>query len=298
MKIKILTIFSIFTFLVFTSCGSDEEDDYEYEIKDRVEQYNDVERDSIMNYMQTHYYTLDDNFNVTIDTIDPAGSHVSIWEDPNLQVLQVPDPEVEDLIYDLYYIPFREGENKQIEKFDNVLISYKGWLLDDSVFDERIDKFPVWFSLAKVDLTYYVIQAFREVIPMFKDGTYTDNGDGTFTFDGYGAGMLITPSGLGYYNVVQTDIPEYSPLVFSFKTFVVDDDLDNDTVKNSDEDVDGDGDVNNDDTDEDLVKNIYDEDDDNDGVLTKDEDANGDGDPTNDDSDGDGIPNYLDEDTH
>lgn len=35
---------------------------------------------------------------------------------------------------------------------------------------------------------------------------------------------------------------------------------------------------------------------DGDGILTEDEDLNGDGDPTNDDTDEDGIPNYLDED--
>lgn len=41
---------------------------------------------------------------------------------------------------------------------------------------------------------------------------------------------------------------------------------------------------------------IYPVDDDKDGVPTRDEDLNGDGDPSNDDTDGDGIPNYLDED--
>jgi len=298
MKLKLFSILSVFILLFSTSCGDDEPTTEEIEIKDRTEEYNEVEKDSIMTYMQTHYYTLDAQYNVTIDTIDPAGSHTSIWDDPNLQVLKVTDPEVEDLIYDLYYIPFREGENQQIGKFDKVLVSYKGWLLNNYVFDEHIDNFPLWFPLAEVESSYYVIKAWREVLPHFKDGTYTDNGDGTFTFEGYGAGMLITPSGLAYYHHEQNDIPAYSPLLFSFKTFVNDDDSDNDNVKNIDEDIDGDGDVNNDDTDDDGIRNIYDPDDDNDGVPTIDEDANGDGDPTNDDSDGDGIPNYLDEDTH
>ncbi|MGB7393868.1 MAG: gliding motility-associated C-terminal domain-containing protein [Pricia sp.] len=40
--------------------------------------------------------------------------------------------------------------------------------------------------------------------------------------------------------------------------------------------------------------NYRDVDDDGDGILTVDEDVNGDGDPTNDDTDGDGTPNYLD----
>ena len=299
MKYRALALLSLLIFLTASKCDEEDEDtSYEVEIRDRTEQYKNVEKDSIELYMQTHYYTLDAQFNVTLDTIDPAGSHTSIWDDPNLQVIQVTDPHVDDLVYDLYYIPFREGDNKQIGKFDAVLTSYKGWLLDNSVFDETSDNLPFWAYLAKVTSKKYVIQAWREVLPRFKDGTYIDNGDGTFTFNGYGAGLLITPSGLAYFNMAQKNVPSYSPLIFSFKTFHVDDDLDNDNVKNNDEDVNGNGDVDDDNTDNDMERNIYDSDDDGDGIPTKDEDANGDGDPTNDDSDGDGTPDYLDADTH
>ncbi len=291
MKIRILAIFSILMFLTASSCKPDPVTP-QTPVRDRVKQYNNNEKDSIAEYMQTHYYTLDAQFNVTVDTIDPAGSHTSIWDDPNLQTLQVADPKVADLIYDLYYIPFNSGVHRQIGKFDKVLVAYKGWLLDNKVFDERIDHLPVWMSLPTT------IKAWQEVLPYFKDGTYTDNGDGTFTFSGYGAGMLITPSGLAYYNSASSKVPAYSPLIFSFKTFVDDDDSDNDHVRNVDEDVDHDGNVLNDDTDKDKTPNIYDDDDDGDGVLTINEDANHDGDPTNDDSDGDGIPDYLDKDTH
>ena len=291
MTIRILAIVSLSMFLMASSCKEDDPTP-EYKIKDRVKEYNDVEKDSIESYMQTHYYTLDAQYNVTVDTIDPAGSQTSIWDDPNLQTLHVKDPKVDNLVYDLYYIPFRTGDNKQIHKMDKVLVAYKGWLLNNEVFDERIDNLPIWFDLSKV------IKAWQEVIPNFKDGTYTDNGDGTFNFTGYGAGMLITPSGLGYYELMQNKIPAYSPLIFSFKSLVDDDDIDNDNVKNIDEDLNQDGDIFNDDTDKDKIPNIYDSDDDGDGVLTKDEDANGDGDPTNDDSDGDGTPDYLDSDTH
>ncbi len=292
MKIKLLAYISLFVFLTASSCKDDPEEEYGIDIKDRKEQYLDVEKDDIQEYMQTHYYTLDAQFNVTIDTIDPAGSHTSIWDDPDLQTLEVTDPEVDDLVYDLFYIPFRTGDNNEIHKQDNVLVAYKGWLFDNTVFDEKIDHLPTWFKLPEL------IQAWKEVIPNFKDGNFTDNGDGTVSFDSYGAGMLITPSGLAYYHIAGNNRPAYSPLVFSFKTFKVDEDVDNDNVSNVTEDLNGNGDVYDDDTDEDRIPNIYDEDDDNDGVLTKDEDANGDGDPTNDDSDGDGTPDYLDSDTH
>jgi len=292
MKIRILALLSILMFMTATKCEDDTPDTPTIKIKDRTKQYNEVEKDSIMEYMQTHYYTLDAEFNVTIDTIDPAGSHTSIWDDPNLQTLQVTDPKVDDLVYDLYYIPFQQGTNKQIGKFDKVFMAYKGWLLNNNVFDERIDHLPLWIFLPQT------IKAWQEVVPEFKDGTFTDNGDGTFTFTGYGAGMLITPSGLGYYNLPKSAIPPYSPLVFSFKTFVDDNDIDNDLVPNNLEDLNQNGDAFDDDTDSDRVPNIQDADDDGDGVLTKDEDANHDGDPTNDDTDGDGTPDYLDADTH
>uniref|UniRef100_UPI0030D72828 Calx-beta domain-containing protein n=1 Tax=uncultured Roseivirga sp. TaxID=543088 RepID=UPI0030D72828 len=73
-------------------------------------------------------------------------------------------------------------------------------------------------------------------------------------------------------------------------------DSDGDGVIDSDEDINGNGDLTDDDTDGDGIPNYLDPDDDGDGVPTKDEDVNKDGDPTNDDTDDDGVPNHLDED--
>jgi hypothetical protein len=292
MKYRFLALISLLFFLSASSCKEDEPDE-KVPPRDRTKQYNEKEKDSIMEYMQTHYYTVDAQYNVTFDTIDPAGSHTSIWDDANLQTIDVVDPKVETLHYDLYYIPLREGTGQSITKMDKMLMAYKGMVLNGKVFDERIDNFPAWINLLAV------IDAWKDVMPLFKTGTYIDNGDGTVTFSDYGAGILITPSGLGYYDKHKSSIlKSYSPMIFSFKTFVLNDDDDDDLVKNTDEDLDADGDPLNDDTDEDKIPNIYDTDDDNDGVLTKDEDTNGDGDPTNDDTDGDGTPNYLDADTH
>ncbi|WP_425077548.1 gliding motility-associated C-terminal domain-containing protein [Psychroserpens sp. S379A] len=71
-------------------------------------------------------------------------------------------------------------------------------------------------------------------------------------------------------------------------------DSDDDGVFDIDEDVNGDTDLDNDDTDGDGIPNYLDEDDDGDGVNTIDEDRDNDGNPSNDDSDGDDIPDYLD----
>ncbi|GEM_PF-2119273 len=74
----------------------------------------------------------------------------------------------------------------------------------------------------------------------------------------------------------------------------LDTDDDGDSIPTKDEDIDGDGDPQNDDTDEDQIPNYLDDDDDNDGIMTIDEDANGNLDLFDDDTDGDDIPNFLD----
>jgi hypothetical protein len=89
-------------------------------------------------------------------------------------------------------------------------------------------------------------------------------------------------------------------------------DSDNDGLSNDDEDLNGDGDPTNDDsdgdgvpdylepnnrdTDGDTIFDNLDPDDDGDGIPTADEDRDNDGDPTNDDYDSDGTPDYLDPD--
>lgn len=50
------------------------------------------------------------------------------------------------------------------------------------------------------------------------------------------------------------------------------------------------------DTDSDGTPNYLDDDDDGDGILTRNEDINNDGSPRNDDYDGDGVPDFLDDD--
>ena len=71
-------------------------------------------------------------------------------------------------------------------------------------------------------------------------------------------------------------------------------DSDEDGVFDSFEDINGDNDLTNDDTDDDGTPNYLDTDDDGDGINTADENYDGDNDPTNDDTDGDGVPDYLD----
>lgn len=73
----------------------------------------------------------------------------------------------------------------------------------------------------------------------------------------------------------------------------LDADDDNDKVSSILEDANSDGNLLNDDTDRDGIPNYLDVDDDGDGILTKDEDSNGDGNLFNDDDDADTVPNFL-----
>ncbi len=73
-------------------------------------------------------------------------------------------------------------------------------------------------------------------------------------------------------------------------------DSDFDGISDCDEDLDGDGDPANDDTDCDGTPNYLDADDDNDGNDTILEDTNGNGDWFDDDADADGVPDFLDND--
>ncbi|MDH5368281.1 MAG: gliding motility-associated C-terminal domain-containing protein, partial [Cyclobacteriaceae bacterium] len=73
-------------------------------------------------------------------------------------------------------------------------------------------------------------------------------------------------------------------------------DSDGDGVLDSVEDINGDGNPDNDDTDGDGIPDYLDDDDDGDGIPTQDEDNDGNGDFMNDDCDNDGVPDYLDAD--
>ncbi|MGB6267868.1 MAG: gliding motility-associated C-terminal domain-containing protein [Olleya sp.] len=71
-------------------------------------------------------------------------------------------------------------------------------------------------------------------------------------------------------------------------------DADADGVLDIFEDINGNNNLDDDDTDQDGTPDYLDADDDNDGVNTIDEDYDNDGNPMNEDSDGDQIPDYLD----
>jgi len=253
--------------------------------------------DSIDKYIDTHYITVDADYNVTMTKIPVGGTQLSIrlQQTYPLDSVKVQNDE-HNVNYKVYYLKLREGTNQRTTAVDSVYVSYKGNLLTNGQFD--YSESPIWFQLQTV------VAGWGEIIPLFKTGTYdTTEGPNPTSFSNFGAGVMFLPSGLGYYNQIPSAyIPSYSPLIFSFKLksqryrdhdrdgILSKDEVDPTVVGQKPEDYDSDGD---------KFANMYDIDDDGDYYMTKNEiHKNANGTIIFEDTDGDGIPNYLDKDNH
>ena len=293
---KIYLLITLIVFSIFlSSCKKDDDSDLDAEPpRDLQEQYI-AENDSIIEFMKTHFYNYADFENIggnqnpelIIDTI--AGDNANktpIFDQVKTMEIEVKDENDNIVIHKLYYEVLREGSRDNPTVADSVFVSYKGLLLDNKIFDQR--KSPIWLEAKNV------VRGFQEFLPKIKRGSIKINADGTYQFDNFGIAFAIFPSGLGYYNNGTGNIKPYSPLIFQVNLLTLNrTDHDNDTVLTVFEDIDGDRNFDNDDTDDDGFPDYLDPDDDGDEILTKDEyDQDGDGVP--DDSDGDGIPDYLD----
>lgn len=262
-----------------------------------------VDNDSLISFMKRWSYNHEDYANqdnkdkritFTIDSLKPENNKVAIFDKVQEITFRVKDADNTYHSHTAYILPLREGEGDSPTVADSVFVSYRGMLLNQSVFDERTS--PMWLE------SLGVVKGFGALMPYIKKAApATINSDGTYSFSGFGSAAVFMPSALGHYNnsgamsTMNRSIPVYSPLIFAVDLYTYNTtDHDGDKVLTLLEDLDGDG-YFDDDTDSDGVPNYRDVDDDNDGILTRDEyDTNNDGTP--DDSDGDGTPDYLDKD--
>ena len=266
MKLNKLVVLMLLS-SVFISCGKDNNTDS----FDAAEQAA-IDDATLIEYLQTHYLNEDDGGIWTITNNETA----------LMDQVAVQNITKDDIAYKLYYLKQTEGTSFSPTRADSVLTTYTGMLLDSTVFDARSS--IGWLSLTNV------IDGWSYGFTNFKGGDLVVQEDESFSYENYGKGILFIPSGLAYGNFQQAVIPKNSPLVFQITLRDVNRaDHDNDGILSILEDLDGDTNVKNDDTDEDGIANYLDVDDDNDGILTKDESID-------EDTDGDGIPNYLDKD--
>tara|TARA_B110000196_G_scaffold318906_1_gene335417 strand:- start:5733 stop:6632 length:900 start_codon:yes stop_codon:yes gene_type:complete len=288
--------YNFFLILVIYSCSKDSSSIEEIPANDIGPQYV-LENDSIVEFLQTHFYNYKDFENLSsnntvellIDTISGDNSDkISLFDQVSTLSIDIEDDNQEMISHNMYYIINREGNGDSPTVADSVFVAYKGMTLGNTTFDNR--KNPTWLDNTTV------VRGFKEFTALLKRGDISTNNDGTYLLSNYGIGMAIMPSALGYYNNSTISIPAYSPLIFQINlTTYNSTDHDHDGINSIYEDLNGDHIFSNDDTDEDNLPNYRDADDDGDGVLTIDEyDADGDG--VVDDTDGDGIPDYLDND--
>jgi hypothetical protein len=302
-KIKFGFAFLILTFFVAISCKKD--DDGGIEVvppRDRKEEAVRAEK-VIDTFLRTHFYNYEEfeadpvNFKLKFDTI--AGDNAS--KTPLIE--QVLSKEVRDLVdnsvvYNLYYLKVREGGGDEHPHFcDRTTNTYDGRLMNLDLFDSAV--IPVQFDLVENPPGAGIITGLQQAIIEFKgaEGEPVENPDGTLTFNNYGIGAVFIPSGLAYYQYPPPTggLEPYDQLIFSFELFSFEVmDHDNDGIPSYMEDLNGNKNLYDDDTDGDGVFNYLDTDDDGDGRLTEYEIEIVNGVLTFPDRNGNGIPDYLD----
>ncbi|MGB5646871.1 FKBP-type peptidyl-prolyl cis-trans isomerase [Muriicola sp.] len=310
---KVVLAMTVIVFVL--SCGNDDGPGFELIPPQLLSDVVVEDEAALQAYLQTHFYNYEEfenppadfDFQVVLDTI--AG--VNIDKRPLLQDVQSLTIEVssEDFSLDdnetvphtLYYLIAREGAGGMPTSADSTYIRYEGSLLNGTLFDATSDY--TWQYLP------FFLRGYSQAVSKFKVGdAIVENPDGTTEITNAGVGVVFIPSGLAYFNGSSNGIPSYSPLIFKITTglYIPDTDYDGDGIPSILEDLNGDGDVTNDNTDAEreaairspAFPNHLDPDDDEDGILTRDEiiiDAQGN--ITFPDDDNDGIPNYLDRDS-
>lgn len=285
MKIKIFFTVLLLAILVFSCKDDDDVEDFDHAAQALLDDA------TIKEYLETHFYKppMDNQVFGVIDTI--KNSETSLFSQATKQVVNV-----QDVDYNLYYVKHMpEGINASPTKVDSVLVRYRGLLIDYSdepKFDERLTY--TWLLLTTV------IPGWTYGFPNYKSGTNISQQNMPLAYEDTGEGLLFIPSGLAYRNIGAGGISPNKPLMFHIELAQVEEaDHEPDTVSSNYEDLNGNDDYNDDDTDGDGVPNFVDVDDDGDRILTKFENAdpNEDGNPNDAiDTDNDGIPDYLDDD--
>ena len=283
MKYKLLFLLALS--LIFASkCTTDDPIEY-FDHEGQALKDND----SLVKYMQTHYLDVDGELKAITANQTPIYNLVTT-QDVSYKWDYTDDTQDITVNYKLYYYIINQGINEMPSKVDSAHVSYKGMLLDHTVFDQS--DYGIWFPLTSV------VKGMSYGLEHFKAGNWAPAADGSFSFSNGGKGILFMPSGLGYAEVYQNNIPSSSPLIFYVNLNLIKrTDWDNDGILSIYEDLNNNGDFSDDDTDGDTYPNYYDADDDGDGSLTKNEnpDPNGDKNPSDAwDSNNNGIPDYLD----
>ncbi len=306
--------------MVLLSCGNDDDNNFESAPPRLLSEVATEDDAEIREFLETHFYNYEEfqsppadfDFRIRIDTI--AGENADktpLIDQVESAVVNVsssefglPDEEL-DVPHTYYYLSARDGGGIAPTVADSTLFRYEGMLLNGNKFDATPSY--TWLPLTSL------VRGFANGISNFKSGTESNliiNPDGTSFYTDSGIGLIIMPSGLGYFigTGPTGSLPSYSNLIFAVDVgnLIVDTDTDGDGIPSIMEDLNGNGYLFDDNTDLESETNanvrptadFLDPDDDDDGILTRDEiEIDEMGNITFPDSDNDGTPDYRDSDS-
>lgn len=250
---KIKNIFALFIIsLAIISCGDNNRgipiDNFDHEAQALID------NDSLTQFLKNYY------FDTSSDSIKPMVSgQTSLADDTsgNLKTLNVTENDIDYTMY--VYVIDRGGKDASGNVIntkgaptvvDSVFSKYSGQRIvrTDSIgavpFDANTS--GIWFTLDGV------IRGWTYGISDNLEGGKNITNNGPITYENFGKGILIIPSGLAYRNAGTSGISPNENLIFyiSLLDIVEDTDHDNDGKASIDEDADLDGDPRNDFNDE------------------------------------------------
>ncbi|EKF54284.1 hypothetical protein I215_13083 [Galbibacter marinus] len=320
MKIKFVG-FAAVALLALLACNNDDDSNNGPTLRDLTEVTAENETD-LQAYLKTHFYNYEEfenppadfDYKIVFDTIagDNAGK-TPLIERPELRDTVI---KIDDVPQKMYMLIARQGASEEHPLLgDQVVVKYEASYMNGIVQDA-----------SNVEVSFNTLGGLTEGFAWFCTKLNVGTGydaenqpdDGTIVWNNdYGIGAVFVPSGLAYYSsgnynpyIFKVDMLAYSladqDQIYDFNTrsYI----SSPDGIPSRLEDLNGNGDPRDDDSDGDGIANYLDADDDNDGILTlyeydvlPDNNNNGiidegDGDGIPDDSDGDGIPDYLDPD--
>ena len=284
MNLRKLTLCAYVFLAMLSSCEKDDAPEFvAIPPRDRAEQQI-TDKDSLLNYLETHYFNeatfLEPGTHSITELViqelprDTDGSYMPLPNPDTNKILMDSDlletleTTYQDVPYEYYVLRLNTGAGDAPRFTDQVRVVYTGNLMDGVVFDSTPN--PTDLQLLRADGSG-VIEGWKLVFPTFNSSTsFMSNSDGTISYEDYGLGAMFLPSGLAYFEVSPNSlIPTYSNLIFKFELLQIEVlDHDDDGIPSYVEDLEGNNNIFDNDTDGDFRLNYVDPDDDGDGVLT------------------------------
>ncbi len=219
MKKIILALFAASVLVV--SCKKD--DDYKEEPpRDRGEEAIAAQNE-IEEFLSKHAYNYEDfenpsedfDYRVVFDSIAEGSGKTPLIDQVEYKIVE--DPYESNVTYKLYYLKVEQGEGDPVSDAEVAYITYETWRMRTGELLERTSSSqPKPFVMENK----FSNGGLKEALLEFNaaDG-FTENEDGTVSYDGYGIGAVFVPSGLAFFNnpPLGSPIGYYNQLIYTFQ---------------------------------------------------------------------------------